>query len=222
MIALALTFVLIIILLSSLRSIRKRIFPGSKIWRALMIYLIVLVVAAGFYSVISTKVNKNVHYAKQSTPYQEGDLVNKAMHGNIKKINPNWLVKKWQKNFPYRNLNIQPHDMQYSIVVKKSSKLKGKIEVSLYKTEPVINGILIPRSNTGVHVNFKKNHLSYSNSPTRITTAFACYSFPIKQFAKQSSQSSDTQISFGDQLLYLRIPNDVTISGSHVTYVSKR
>ncbi|MUK89395.1 hypothetical protein GMD78_13585 [Ornithinibacillus sp. L9] len=211
---LPIVIIVLILLFSIFLNYRVKILSGQKAQWLLFGYFIILVVSFGIYLFIPKGAPPS-----SEEQYKGPDLYLNAMEGNVSNIDSKYVERTWEFPMEEPELNVE---LDYIIsdgppVFVEEADIDS-LEVILYKTPTIINGGIditdrIP--NASVQLTGSNKLQLYNPNPIEIEYSGYVPEFTLTQFKQGVSNSlriTGTFISFGDQILYIRVPQHIEVN----------
>lgn len=178
-------------------------------------YMVVLLVAAGLAFFIPDQTDSKLQTA---TIDDVPNLRNAAANGNVASIDSRFIEKKWKFSYGEAKLQLKTRGGELNgiaVFVEKVSA-DAKIEAIHYQTPTIINRSIditayIPRLNVDLTGDVLAVEL-----PEPVDLKFSGFTreFPIAQFTNRKWEKwmDDSFLHRGEQIVYLRIPDDIALS----------
>ncbi|KAA0550377.1 hypothetical protein FZW96_03295 [Bacillus sp. BGMRC 2118] len=152
------------------------------------------------------------------------DVLDSAKKGKIENTKGVYRNKKWEFDFTGEKLSLVKGDgIGTLVVVEKKDKNDGKVEVSSYASELIIENVASQEklNPPGVELNGENLRIIMPEMQ-ELNYSMINKEFTITQF-KQKKSINDYQgsMTMAHEILYIRIPKDVIISGSDFEFVEK-
>ncbi|MGP7816436.1 hypothetical protein [Niallia sp. 01092] len=153
------------------------------------------------------------------------DFYESAQEGTLDKYEGAFLKEKW--NFSLSDTSIDLSSLEvgdYSVFVEKNRNATD-LECMLYRTKVILKDKNIMENVPSYHLTFKNNKL-YIKEPeqTKLNISTFKKDFLLTQFSKEDEATFNELINnfHGNDILYLRVPSHLTITGDDaVNYVGE-
>jgi hypothetical protein len=179
-------------------------------------YLAILLICVVLDSVLPAKGKvdwKMVHHRELE---KEGtDLYDAALKGRIDKVDPEFLVKKWDFDYHDQKLTtaVQTNEfLSIPVVIERKNTNDDKIEAVFYKTRSSMNNMDITQLANPIGLKLAGDQLTLI-PPQKSITKFSEFAnvFSVNQFTGEKKFSHSSNFVQGQSILYLRIPKDLQL-----------
>jgi ABC-type transport system involved in multi-copper enzyme maturation permease subunit len=145
-------------------------------------------------------------------PYSE--LLSKLSEGEVDEIAPSYLQDEMSFDYPNDTIRIVPNTNNGpQIFVERKEKGSSKIEVEIYSTGLVVDGLDYSSMLKPPQIDLTENILTVNPIYQEFNFAIASNGYPIRQFTRESMFKHQS-VRSGDSFVYLRIPSDIEIEGN--------
>ncbi|GIN86645.1 hypothetical protein J6TS2_30310 [Heyndrickxia sporothermodurans] len=190
---------------------------SRKISLILSVYIGILFLSIILYAFIPNPKGLNVNRANEAKMEEQSQQVyDLVAHGKIDQINPALLDKKWEKNFPHKQLHLKVDNNEYlnlTILVERKATNDDKVEGIFTKPQMTVSGLDITSKLKSQQLEWLNDTVTFIQ-PEPVELKFSVFEkeFFITQFTEKTMEHDrhSTDLS-GQTLLYLRIPKDLTI-----------
>lgn len=197
---------------------KQRLYLSNKrIFWIVTGYILILILAAGFYAFIPQKLTPvNVYIDDEEYDKISNHLYDAINTGNIEQIDPSFISSKWEKEYSGKQLKIvapEPNDITPTIVVERKATDDKLIEGIYYKTKSYVDGIDVTKKISSDQLKWSNDTLTLIEPrPVKLNFALFHKDITLKQFTEEPSvREDDFSSSFGINILYLRVPKDLKI-----------
>lgn len=137
-----------------------------------------------------------------------------ANEGKINEVHPSFIQDKWEKNYTSMQLHVELQGADFAnttIFVQDKKVNDHKIEGTLYQGSAVVGNLDVSRLVSPLRVAWSDHTLILIPVKKNITLRLFKKDFPVIQFTKSGGIAADQTSSFGQQILYLRVPKGLKI-----------
>ncbi|MGE6257686.1 hypothetical protein ACQKCU_07205 [Heyndrickxia sporothermodurans] len=143
------------------------------------------------------------------------NLYDQVISGKVNKINQKLINKKWDRNYPYKQLNIHVknnNNLEMPIIVERKTTNDNKIEGVLFKPFMEMDEFVITKKFDPYQLAWSDDTLTIIQ-PEQIRLKFSLFKrdFTVSQFTGDVSKEDNHSSAYRYPILYLHIPKDLKI-----------
>jgi hypothetical protein len=179
-------------------------------------YLSLLVICAVVAPFLSMEFPEKANAKEKSWVHLYGDL-NKQ---ELESIDPDFLVDRKVYEFKEPTLKISTNQNRPALIfVERTAALDGKIEAFVYNTGLNVHGHFFKDKVEPIQMEMIDNTLMVTHSAhTTVKMTIVEKEFTIQQF---SNEQQNNNLEGPEEAVYLRIPENLKITGADVIYVGE-